>query len=375
MEFTIKQNELDKGLSFVSSATDRKMEILTFIRIETLGENALRLTGTDLEITSRCDVVGDVESPGSVLIEAKRLAAIVNGLPDDELYFTVDDQHWVTLTSGKSKYRFAGLSADKYPQDIETVPPQATLATGDLKGLIKRTSFAIDAKSSKFQLNGVQCEIRENTLRLVAMDGYRLPIAEAPAKFNTGDTFLIPMRAVTELAKVDSSTLGIANTQNHLFFSWPDHLIVSRKPQGTFPAYEKVIPADCELEVTFNADAMRDAVKRASLMANDEMQALKFAFDGDEAVVSTISRSAGEGEERVAVEYAGEPITLGFRVGHVLQFLNLIADLGDAKIAFSENARGNTIWTAVSDSTYRYILNPLSVEIATANAERKAATV
>src|SRR5918994_1815686 len=75
MEFTIKQNVLKEELSYIQGVVERKstIPILSNILIESLGENEIRILGTDLDVTIRCDAEAEIKQGGSMCIQARKL--------------------------------------------------------------------------------------------------------------------------------------------------------------------------------------------------------------------------------------------------------------------------------------------------------------
>ena len=78
MEFTISKNALQKELGFVQGTVEKKNTIpaLSNILIESVGENTIRITGTDLDVTLRCEAEAEIkmELAGSGLVIRTPLA-------------------------------------------------------------------------------------------------------------------------------------------------------------------------------------------------------------------------------------------------------------------------------------------------------------
>lgn len=64
MEFKIKQNVLKDELGFIQGVVERKttIPVLSNILIESIGENEIRIVGTDLDCTIRCDAEAEIIS-------------------------------------------------------------------------------------------------------------------------------------------------------------------------------------------------------------------------------------------------------------------------------------------------------------------------
>ena len=63
MEFVIKQSVLKEELGFVQGIVEKKstIPVLSNILIESIGENNIRIVGTDLDVTIRCEAVADIK--------------------------------------------------------------------------------------------------------------------------------------------------------------------------------------------------------------------------------------------------------------------------------------------------------------------------
>jgi len=75
MEFSISKNALQKELGFMQGIVERKntIPVLSNILIESVGEGTLRLIGTDLDVTIRCETEADIKTPGSMCVQARKL--------------------------------------------------------------------------------------------------------------------------------------------------------------------------------------------------------------------------------------------------------------------------------------------------------------
>ena len=62
MQFVISRGALQKELAFVQGVVERKntIPVLANILIESAGEDAIRISGTDLDVTIRCDADADI---------------------------------------------------------------------------------------------------------------------------------------------------------------------------------------------------------------------------------------------------------------------------------------------------------------------------
>ena len=76
MQFVVSKQNLQKELGFVQGVVEKKntIPVLSNILIESVGESTIRITGTDLDVTIRCDMdAEEITTPGSMCVQARKL--------------------------------------------------------------------------------------------------------------------------------------------------------------------------------------------------------------------------------------------------------------------------------------------------------------
>ncbi|PYS67782.1 MAG: DNA polymerase III subunit beta, partial [Acidobacteria bacterium] len=119
MQFVIARAALQKELSFVQGVVERKntIPVLANILIESAGENAIRISGTDLDVTIRCDADADsIKTQGAICVQARKLFDIARLLPDAPASFNREENDWVTVECDRSKFRLPGISKETFPE-------------------------------------------------------------------------------------------------------------------------------------------------------------------------------------------------------------------------------------------------------------------
>ncbi|MEZ5424464.1 MAG: DNA polymerase III subunit beta, partial [Pyrinomonadaceae bacterium] len=290
MEFTIKQSTLKDELGFIQGVVERKttIPVLANILIESLGDNEIRIVGTDLDVTIRCDAEAVVEKAGSICVSARKLFDIVRALDAEDVHFKKEDNEWVTMKCGRAKFRLAGVNREQFPEIPSFKSTPLSLPAATFNYFIQNTAFAITNEVSRFTLSGAKFVISDGIARMVTTDGHRLAFIEqklsGDEKTSAIDT-LIPRKALLELAKIARDTGGdiaFGEDQKHLFFEIEGRLLISRTLTGAFPNYELVMPKDNDLTAVFDLEEMRAAVRRVSLMADDRTRSIRLIVrDGE----------------------------------------------------------------------------------------------
>lgn len=368
MQFTASRDELLKELSLVQGIVERKntIPILANVLIETSG-NTVYFAATDLDVGLRSSLTANVTEQGALTLSAKKLFEIVRAVPEKEIEIKELENSWATVTSGRSYFKMVGLGKAEFPAMVDPPDESPTIIPGSsLRELIQRTSFSITSDDNRYFLNGAKLELASEEMKMIATDGHRLAFASVKRPHGDsgdGESVIVPKKTLMELLKMlgdEETDIEFSQGENHLFFKIGLRLLVSKKVEDQFPAYDKVIPTGNDKTVTCARDELAGAIKRVSLLANERSRAVRFGIESGKIEVSSQNPELGEARESIEADYEGDPMQIGFNGQYLLDFLG-VADT--AKVLFElkdESSQG--LLRPADDSTerdYRYVVMPM----------------
>lgn len=372
MEFTVSKADLVRELSLSQGVVEKKttIPILSNVLLEATGDRVM-LTATDLELGIRCSCPARVKKEGSGTVPARKLLDFMRLLPEGDVNMKFLENHWASITCGRSRTRIAGMSRESFPELPQMPEGIAEIPVKTLASMIVRTVFAISMEESRFTLNGALLLMRPEGLAMVATDGHRLAFVQAtPAESGTLEKSfraLVPKKAMMELTKLadeagPDAKAVFAGDDNHLFFRVGDRLLMTRKLTGNFPDYERVLPKDHVLIAKLQKDEIRSAIERVAQFADERSRAIRVQFTNGEVRVFSSSVEMGESEESVTSEYEGPDIEIGFNAQYLLDFLRVIPqdhvafELKDQKSAGEMRPAGENV-----TGQYRYVVMPMRI--------------
>lgn len=370
MEFTISRNSLQKELGYVQGIVEKKNTIpaLSNILIESAGESTIRLTGTDLDVTLRCETEAEVQTPGWLCVQARKLFDISRLLPDAPVHFRKDANNWASVKCERANFRIAGIDRDSFPEVPVFRSTPTKLPAEILKMFIDRTIFAITLEESRYTLSGAKFVLDSSGARMITTDGHRLAYIETSSLTSvgngegTGIDALIPRKTLAELTKLTASyegEIGLGADDNHVYFEVGSHLLASRTLAGQFPNYEMVIPKNNDKSATFNSALLGQAIRRVALMADDRSRAIRFQLSSDNLHINSQTAEEGEASESVATSYDGVETEIGFNAQYLQDFLSV---LGEGEVAFEfkdGNSQAQLRPVEESDYDYKYVVMPM----------------
>jgi DNA polymerase-3 subunit beta len=334
--------------------------------IESVGEGTIRLTGTDLDVTIRCDMdAEDIKMPGSICVQARKLFDIARLLPDAPVTFKKEDNDWVTVTCDKARFKMVGVARDAFPEVPTSKSAPTKVAAGVMETFIDRTIFAITQEESRYTLSGAKFILDDTTAKMVTTDGHRLAYVERKGVTkDSGDSIdtLIPRKTLAELKKLTAGFEGdisLGMDGNHIFFEVGPRLLISRMLYGQFPNYDMVMPKNNDKSVQFDSTLLNAAIRRVALMADERSHAVRFHLGDSELVISSQNAEEGEASESIQTDYKGDETDIGFNAQYLQDFLNVI---GEGAVAFEfkdGNSQAQLRPAEGGDYDYKYVVMPM----------------
>src|SRR5277367_1800763 len=370
MEFTVSRADLVRELNLSQGVVEKKttIPILSNVLVEADGDKIV-LTATDLELGIRCSCPARVKKAGGGTIPARRLLDYVRLLPEGDVHVKIQDNHWASLTSGRSKTRIAGMSRESFPELPKMPPTLAEIPLGVLASMIGKTVFAISSEESRFTLNGALLVLKKGGLVMVATDGHRLAMIESSAELPgiTGAyRALLPRKAMVELQKLagDASADAIVRfsvDENHLFFEVGERLLLSRKLTGNFPDYERVLPKEQPLSVSLNREELRGAIERVAQFSDERSRAIRLSAASGEVKIHSSVSETGESEESLPAEFDGPPTEIGFNAEYMLDFLRAVSSEQVTFLFKDPHSAGEIRPGGEKPDNYRYVIMPMRI--------------
>jgi DNA polymerase-3 subunit beta len=136
---------------------------------------------------------------------------------------------------------------------------------------------------------------------------------------------LLPRKGLGEIRKLIEGYDGdvqIAFGDRAAVVQYPGVLVHLRLLEADFPDYRQVLPASFKRRVIVERDALREALRRVSVLATDATNSVRFQFGPDGLQLSARKADTGDGKEDVQVELQGEPISMGFNARFVIEVLS-----------------------------------------------------
>ncbi len=301
--------------------------VLSHLLLSAEGDR-LRLAATDLDVSLTSSLPAEVKSEGALAVQAKKFIEIVRSAVSEEIHLKLADERALEIRAGKARFRIHGLPAADFPS-LPTVEgkPRLELPLAVLRRLVGKILFAVSGEDSRFQLSGALLKLKGKSVEIVATDGYRLALIEAPlpVKVSGEDSVLVPRKALQELLRMESEgTVAFRRGEHHLSFALGAREMTCRVLEGTFPDYERVIARGNDKKATVERKALAEAVRRVAIMTGERNRGVKLEFSTGEVAIAAANPDLGDASETLACELAGGGVKIGLNPDFVGHFLDAV---------------------------------------------------
>jgi DNA polymerase-3 subunit beta len=372
MKVTVERASLLKSLGHVHRVVERRNTIPILANVLIRAENAklsFKATDLDLEITET--IAAEVSPSGATTVPAHMFYEIVRKLPEGAQISleASGDRAVLAIRAGRSKFTLQTLPESDYP-DLAAgeMTHSFKLAAADLKRLVDKTQFAISTEETRYYLNGIYLHGagsgKAQVLRAVATDGHRLAQVEFPLPSGAAGMpgIIVPRKTVGEVQRLiedNEAEVTVELSQGKIRFTIGDVVLTSKLIDGTFPDYARVIPVGNDKELIVDKKEFEQAVDRVSTVSSERGRAVKLALSNGRLVLSVTNPDSGSATEELEVEYAADPLDIGFNSRYLLDIAAQIE--GEAAVLKLADPGSPTLIQDKDTKGALYVLMPMRV--------------
>ncbi len=355
MRIIVERDALAEAVAWVARSLPSRpvLPILSGLLLEA-SPGGLTLSCFDYEVSARIQVDAEVTEAGTALVPGRLLAEITRSLPPlpVELDHEKDD---VTVTCGPASFTLVTLPVKEYPRLPELPRLAGTVDGSVLATAIGQVAPAASRDDTLPVITGVNLEIDDDTIRLVATDRYRLAIRELgwnPAHPGSRATLLVPAKTLSDAARMmvpgvlvrvmmrgepgggttdanPGDSLRAADAM--IGFESGGRRLTTRLIAGEYIKYMSRFPDDFGSRGDMPAIPLAEAVKRVALVA-ERGSSVRLSFGHGQVTIEAGTEGQARARETVAADFAGEETVIAFSPHYLMDGLGaaLIAATGAA---------------------------------------------
>ena len=361
MRFMVERDALAEAVAWVARSLPSRpvLPILSGLLLEA-SPDGLTLSCFDYEVSARILLDAEVIEAGTALVPGRLLAEITRSLPS--LPVEVDhEKDDVTVSCGPASFTLVTLPVKEYPRLPELPRMAGTVDGGLLATAIGQVAPAASRDDTLPVITGVNLEIADDTIRLVATDRYRLAIRELswnPAHPGSAGTLLVPAKTLADAARMmtpgvpvrvmmrgepgagggraagaDSGD-SLRSADAMIGFESGGRRLTTRLIAGEYIKYMSRFPEDFGSRGDMPAVPLAEAVKRVALVA-ERGSSVRLSFGHGRVTIEAGTEGQARARETVPADFSGEETAIAFSPHYLMDGLGaaLIAATGASPAA------------------------------------------
>lgn len=329
-------------------------------------QSMLTLTATNQEIAIRTSMGAVVEQPGSMVVDARLLTAILPKLPEKDLDLELEEDGRLAIRSGATRYQVNVMSGEKYPMP-EMPFPDDMLPVGGLRSLVRQTAF-VTAEGDKAPLMScIKISLGPDGLRGVSTNGFCIMEAWGDKNCIGQSELLVPARSLAALAAISKDTdvyeMGI--TGKTIVF-WSGTLLFSaRLMEGKYPNTRPFLEKfQGKYSVNLAAEELSKAISLVAV-GEPEKSRVELAFGEHELRVSTQNAQGHASAPVKALVLSAPDRPFYYNYKMLLKYLRLVS--GNVTLDFDANGL-----LAIRSGVTQYIQSPVRPPVQAVQSQKAA---
>lgn len=378
MRFQANRDVFSEAVSFAVKLLPQRttLPILSGVLIEAT-ETGLILSSFDYEVSARTEIPADVEETGKVLVSGRLLAEIASRMPNAPVRFVTEESR-ITVSAGSASFTLLSMPVEEYPTIPEISAESGLVPAEDFAGAVAQVAVAASRDDVTPVITGVQLEVSENSISLVATDRYRVAVRDIDWDSGSNDsgsqtiTALVPARTLQEVGKTfgHSGTISIAitNTDDRelIAFTADKKTVTSLLIKGNFPPVRRLFPETVDNYAVMNTADLIEATRRVQLVLEREA-ALRFTFTAEGLTLEAIGSEQAQASETIDAILSGTDTVVSLKPQFLLDGLGAVRS-EFVRISFTKTENPNkpgpvlitsqTSREAAGADSYKYLLQP-----------------
>tara|TARA_B100000925_G_scaffold276120_1_gene242962 strand:- start:2298 stop:3416 length:1119 start_codon:yes stop_codon:yes gene_type:complete len=337
MKFIVNSTTLLREIQKLNSviSSNNTLPILDNFLFE-INSSSMSIIASDLEVTMISNISVESNSEGRITIPSRILTDTLKTFSNEPLTFVINQENYsVEIVSEIGNYQLTGNNADEFPKIPKLSSSSSVNFSSEIfANAIGKTLFASGNDDLRPVMSGVFCELSSENTVFVATDAHKLvkhTRSELTSEKST--SFILPKKPLQILKNnlVSETDLKLEFNDTNVLFSFDNITLICRLIDGKYPNYDAVIPKENPNKLIIETKTLLNSIKRVSIYANKTTHQIRLKVAGSNLQITSEDLDfSNKAEERLACQYEGVDMEIGFNSRFVIDMLN---NIGSEKIS------------------------------------------
>ena len=366
MKFKCNKNSILNEISIAQGIISSRNALSIHSNVLLEADNKLlTIKATDLKIGFETQIPISIEESGVTTVFCDTLLGTLRTMPEGDINFSVENQKLIISSENKKIVsQLKVIDADKFPS-LKKVSDNNyfSVPQKDFIEMITHTSFAVSDDETRYFMNGVFIEKKENAFIMVATDGRRLSFIkkEFESVPENIESSIIPVKILSLIKKLatEEGEFLIAIYDKTLFIKFDKNKIYSNLIEGQFPNYQRVIPEKQEQVAIVSKAELLSALNSVSVFVEQKSKRVLMKFYEGSVDIYTEETEKGDSKATLSCEYSGPEFTMVINYVYLQEPIKVMEE-EDVSFKFTDPAKALTI-SSVPEKDYFHIVMPMQM--------------
>lgn len=352
------------GIVFRAIPSRTTNPILECILFEA-GTEKIKLTANDTELGIETSVEGIILEKGKVALDARLTFEIIRKLEggDAPVIIESDASFTTTISCEDAVFNIQGRDGEEfsYLPNIEK-NNYICISQFTLREAVRKTIFSAALNDTNKMMGGEYIEVKENTVKFVALDGHRIAICNVKMKesYNSAKV-IVPGKTMNEISKIimdnNEKEVLIYFSRNHILFEFDETVVISRLIEGEYFRIDHMLSKDYEIKLGVNRVKLLNSIDRSTILIRESDHKPIILDIADRSIKLKVKSSYGTMDGVVSCEKTGKDLMIAFNPKFLLDALRVIED--ETVDLYLTNAKA-PCYIRDEKESYIYLILPVS---------------
>ncbi len=355
MKLHINRLDLLKAIQTISSGIENSSSspIQGLAQIKVVNDKFVQFTAVNMDMGVREIIEADVEIPGDITVDIKRISEWASRCNDEDILFKKNSTT-LSLKCGKSSFnlKLKDITIPEFP-DILT---GLTVNSNDLMEVIDDVIQASEDGSSSYRpySNGIHVSLKDDKASATATQGTFIIYSDKASGVAGSMDTVIPRKIANDIKKLakGSDTIVVSKTENVTAFIFGESTsLFFRNISAKLPAWRQIIPKDKSNYFVVDSEELIGSLSRTAVSLDNETR-MSLIVSKDKISLSTVG-NIGDNEEECPCVSSGD---FDFNINWRFFSVALKNVRGNAKIVYSGSNRPLVIYRESSEESFCSII-------------------
>lgn len=363
MEIKILKNDLLRALKNACLIAPKKATdpIIQTVKLS-IHEDKLTVSATDYDQIFNESMKVDIIVPGSCLVNAHKLFAIVKKIKSNEIHFTLTIAGWLIIQAGKLKTKIPAFDAELFPScQLEDSKPIFSITSKIFKDIFNKTFIFIGSNEARRNLMGLNIKSDNSKVRFMGADARRIAEYVLDCKPDTEFNMIFPKNELSKASKIFThGDLDFYASEDRVQIKSDTMEYQSRLIESEYPNLERLLtlnPNQCQIE----SESILDAIEMMEIVTNKEPDAVAKMGINSTLSFETQKLEFGGGQTEIDCEFTGSDFITGINVKSFSEIVKVFKNISSMNINILDPTESPIQFTSDKIKNYKAVLMPVRI--------------